>query len=102
MVRVIALEVDLRVASDVGINIIPRDEAQISVRALASDEVLLALQNGIQDHGDSSDLPSIAVIFRLNLSAVEFIEPFCFNQLGAHVHWVPLSLTQQTECMLPW
>lgn len=73
--RVIAFEIDLRIASDIGSELVPRDEAQISVRALVANKVFLALQNGVQDHGDSLNLGAIAVFCRLDIFGMVFIEP---------------------------
>lgn len=73
--RVIALEIDLRIASDVGSQLVPCDEAQISVRALVSDKVVLVLQNGVENRGDSLDLVDIAVFGRLDFLGMEIVEP---------------------------
>ena len=73
--RVIALEINIRIASDVISQLVPRDEAQISVSALVSNKVLLALQNGVQNYGDSLDLSGVPVFRRLDLLRMEFVEP---------------------------
>lgn len=73
--RVIALEIDLLIASDVWSQLVPGDEAQISVRALVSNKIFLAFQNVVQNHGDSLDLVSIAILCRLDLFGMEIVEP---------------------------
>ena len=67
VVGVIAFEIDLCVPSDVGSQLVPCDEAQISICTLVSNKVFPALQNGVQNHGDSLDLGGIAVFCRLDL-----------------------------------
>ena len=73
--RVITLEIDLHLAGDVGSQLVPRDEAQISVRALVTNEVFFALQNGVQNHGDTLNLVDITVLCRLHLLGMEIVEP---------------------------
>ena len=73
--RVIGLEIDLRFAREVGSQLVPGDEAQISVRAFVSNKVFLAVQNGVQNRGDSLDLVDIAIFCRLDLFRMKLLEP---------------------------
>lgn len=80
--RVITLEIDLYVAGDVGSQLVPRDEAQISVCALITNKIFFALQNGVQNHGDTLNLVGITVLCRLHLLGMELLEPGCLAKIG--------------------
>ena len=54
-------DIDRIIASREGDRIGPGDEAQIGVRALVANEVLLALQGIIEHHRDTFDLVLVAL-----------------------------------------